>query len=192
LDFAELVARIGAATVGDCLENQRTIAGPETFDVSSKASLKLDAGYTVQRTTNRVLAWSPVDNITSFYDELGIRSLGPRGYVVTTWDELLASSSAPATPTPRPWSDRDEAGKQCSEIWTTALVSSIGIGMSQAEMDRRKAQADAIYYLCNRAADDDGSAEWRAFGRRGKRASAWSGSSPAPAARRTTRLTPAA
>jgi hypothetical protein len=154
LGFAELAARIGEAVVGACLENQRTITGPETFNVSSKTSLELYAGHAVQRTTTGVLAWSPNDGITSFYDEMGIRSLGPRGYVVTAWEELLPPSGTSPAPAPRQRADREVAQERCSEIWTNALVRSIG--MSEVEMSRRKAEADAIYSLCGRAADDDG------------------------------------
>lgn len=70
LGFADLAARLGPSVAGACLENQRTITGPEDFNLST-VSLTLPSGSTVQRTTTGVFSWSPETNNTFFRDALG-------------------------------------------------------------------------------------------------------------------------
>lgn len=97
LGFADMATRLGAATVGVCLENQRTITGEESFDLGT-VKMTLPAGTAVQRTTKGVLSWSPSTNYTFFRDAWGQHILGDAGLTAKSWDELIGVQQLPPSP----------------------------------------------------------------------------------------------
>ena len=92
LGFATLRDLIGAATVGDCLEDQRFAAN----------------GNAEQRTTGGLLVWRKADNWTAFTDGYQTWLNGPQGLQRRlnnerfSWEGERTTSAPAATATPPP------------------------------------------------------------------------------------------
>jgi hypothetical protein len=161
--FAEFAARLGPGVVGTCLENQRTITGPESFTFPG-VKVTIPSGWAVQRTTTGPLEWNPDSGNMIFEDNWGVRTLYLDGeYTALSWDEHLGTTSAPAPAVPAPATvpprtpaevARNHADAECFNIYANALIGTLYMG--PAESDRVKAEADAANYLCHQAADRDG------------------------------------
>ena len=172
LGFAAAAAALGPEVVGDCVEQQYVLDAPLKMAISG-GSVSLRAGATVQQTTRGTFVWAPEYNAPRFITWGGLWVDPGNGIMrYATWDEArsyaarpaanppmgaaAASAPPPSTPPRSQWTDTEEAQFQCSTRWANALARSVGIGMPQAEMDRRKAEADAIRFLCDSTAASHG------------------------------------
>jgi hypothetical protein len=152
--FADLAARLGPETVGTCLENQRTITGPETFAISDRLTLELPSGAAAQRTTTGVLAWFPQTNRTQFYNGDGQWELTAAGISFSAWEIPTAEAQPTASPAPSSAQNQRNAASACFNIYSTARIGALH--SSPAEQERVKMEAQAGNYLCGQAADRDG------------------------------------
>jgi hypothetical protein len=90
LGFAQVRGMVGAATVGDCLEDER---------------FNPDNGDSLQRTSGGLLVWRKSDNWTAFTDGYRTWVNGPRGLQQRLnterfdWEAAAPASAAPPVPT---------------------------------------------------------------------------------------------
>jgi hypothetical protein len=155
--FADLATRLGPAKVGTCLENQRTITGPETFVLSDRLNLELQTGTAVQSTTTGVLAWFPGPNLTKFYDANGQWELTTAGTAFTNWELPGAEATAPPPSVPAPSQGTTAHGRAssiCYRASTDWMISTLYA--TPAEKERAEAEGKAKGYLCDLALEQDG------------------------------------
>ena len=104
LGFASAADLLGSPTVGECIEDQRTLTGPERT-VVGEMPVQLSTGTSVQRTTTGLFVWTPSTNRTLFINGDGYWSGTSRSLSYTSWAdyaqrEAAQAASPAATPPP--------------------------------------------------------------------------------------------
>jgi hypothetical protein len=167
LGFAAFRDMIGRDTVGECIENQRTITAlSQDEHVQGSFSFRVSQGNVVQKTTNGLLVWQSSDNSTAFVngtyawllmEPSGLRS-GPFPEQASPPAAApLPTGPAPqasAPPAPRPPDPQLEAQKGCTDMYAALLIGSLFD--PPAVQQRKKAESEAISFLCRGAVDQYG------------------------------------